>query len=141
MLKAQLTLRDLQRQQVKNKIISQGRPICITNMFVDKPCFVIILGLLALLGCGYYTYTEDLFTLTEDHSRQYLIDGDQKLVHWDMQTVAEEFFMEQRSMNSTSLRTEVVDTWSAVLIYKSKNGKSLLDQESLKLIEEMEGKI
>ena len=79
--------------------------MCITNMFVDKPCFIIFFGLLALCGLSYLAYDRELFMQTEEIPRMWLIEDDHKLVDYDMQTVAEDYFQEQRASVATELRS------------------------------------
>jgi len=84
----------------------QGKPICITNCFVDKPCFIIIIGLLVLLGLSYFAYEQDLFKQFDQHPREFLIYDDPKTFDWDKQVAAEEYFTKQRDDQATALRTQ-----------------------------------
>jgi hypothetical protein len=38
---------------VTERMIELGKPLCITNFYIDKPCFIIILGVLILCGLSY----------------------------------------------------------------------------------------
>ena len=56
-----LSKTDMALNKMKARLMRQGKPICITNFFVDKPCFIIIIGLILLLLESYYVYDRELF--------------------------------------------------------------------------------
>jgi hypothetical protein len=62
-----------------------------SNLFLDKPCFLIIFGLLSLIGLTYLTYHLEYYKQQKVHPREMMIWHDPMTIDWDKMTVAEEY--------------------------------------------------
>jgi len=75
-----------------------------SNLFLDKPCFLIMFGFLCLIGLSYLLYETELYKQVKAHPRETMIINDPMTIDWDKMTVAENYFLERRSAESTSVR-------------------------------------
>lgn len=91
-IKAQLGKHDLLRNKVRSKLMRQGKPTCPTNFFVDYPFFLIVIGWFIIGGCSFWVVKNKMLTLSEEHPRQWSVIGDEKLLDWDLQVAAENYF-------------------------------------------------
>ena len=123
---------------VKEKIILSGRPMCCTNMFIDKPCLIIILGMLILFGVTAFTIEREWYNQTPQTERQFLVFEDQTTKDWDMQVAAEGFL---NSFGVKPVRVQNMPSWGTIIIYESKNGQNLLAKDTLMQIQKFEKKI
>jgi hypothetical protein len=64
-------------------IIEKGRPMCITNLFLNHPCKIITPALIILSLITYWCFRAEYFMLTPDNSRQFMVFSDQKTIDWD----------------------------------------------------------
>lgn len=62
----------------------EGQPMKITNLFVDRPCTVMLSGFVVLILIAAASYMLGLFEMTEQHRREYLIWDDDATNVYDM---------------------------------------------------------
>ena len=51
------------------KVLQKGRPICISNLFVNWPCMIICLSFVVLLLLSFYCWTLDYLMVTPENTR------------------------------------------------------------------------
>lgn len=145
MINAQLGKHDQIRNKVKQKYMSMGKPMGITNFCVDMPCVVIIVGVLCLVALCYYALIEELFKFTDENPRQWLVLDDEKLYAFDLQTVARKYFNDQEREEMISTRSQKMDQVTSQIGYISKrplkHGTNLLEPENFIAIYQLEEKI
>jgi len=82
----------------------------------------------------------DYFALNEANSREYLVWDDPRAKAWDMKIIAEEYILTNAGAEGSQkpLRMTTVPGWNPMILYVSKNEKSLLDKSNLMKIYEIE---
>ena len=66
-----------------SKLVEQGRPMCLSNLFINHPCKLVTTAIILLGLLTFFVYKKDYFMLTPDTNRQYMVFSDQKTIDWD----------------------------------------------------------
>jgi len=93
------------------------------------------LGVLTLIAVA-----NDYFAMNDNTRRDYLIWDDDKTFAWDLQTVAEEFILANEGEDSAEkpLRLTSKQSWNPIVLFRTRDGGSLLDKDRLLKIREYE---
>lgn len=77
-------------------MIREGEPMAITNMFVDKPCTVLIIGFVTLIACSVLSFSLGFFKQAPQSNRELLVWDDERVKAWDMQEAAKDAILGAR---------------------------------------------
>jgi hypothetical protein len=95
----------------------------LTDLFVNRPCSVILAGVLVLVGITGYSIWQDLFQVTEPSARDYLIWDAQDTFYRDMKNLAIDTLMMGDTSDdpdsTTDLQSSVILRWSTMIIYEA----------------------
>ena len=115
----------------------------LTDQFIEYPCIFIGLGLFILFIITLIAMTNNYFELNDTTNRDFLIWDDEKTFAWDKLTVAEEFILanEGEDNNEKPLQMTPKDSWNPVVLFRTKDGGSLLEKNRLLKIKQIEKKL
>lgn len=128
-------------RRVDAKIRAKGKPFCLTNLYVERPCLVIILGLICLIALTWLSLYLNMFERTKENEREFLVFDGNRTKDWDMQVAAERFLLEVNSTGRWEPRTQSMPNWNAVIVYRAKSGTSLMTRDKLTRIKHIEQNI
>ena len=76
---------DAERQDriIREQLIKEGEPMFITNIFVEKPCTVLISGFTVLMIITIISFFLGYFKLNPQHDREYLVWDHNATFAWD----------------------------------------------------------
>ena len=122
--------------------MKEGQPIWITNLFVNRPWTVLIIGYLILIAATVVAVVNDYFALTPQNNRDFLIWDDERVIPWDMQQAGRNAILAAQSSTKVSERVQDVSWWNAIMVYQVRNeNESLLDKKYLLQIQQIEKSI
>jgi hypothetical protein len=121
-------------------LLKDSQPFWLTDQFIIRPCVSILITMIFLVIITFVSVQLDYFALNEPNSREYLIWDDPRAKAWDMKIIAEEFILTNAGAEGSQkpLRMTSVVGWNPMVLFESKNGKSLLDKSNLEKIYEIE---
>ena len=121
-------------------LLRDSQPFWLTDQFIIRPCVSILLSMIFLVVITFLAVQLDYFALNEANSREYLIWDDPRAKAWDMKIIAEEYILTNAGAEGSQkpLRMTTVPGWNPMILFVSKNEKSLLDKSNLQKIYEIE---
>jgi hypothetical protein len=84
--------------------LREGQPMWITNKFVERPCCILILGLLILFVLTVASFGLGYFTLNDSHPRDFLIWDDEITRVYDLKMAAIDEILASKGDIEQSLR-------------------------------------
>ena len=121
-----------------------GEPMCLTNLFVKRPCCVILTGFALMFVLSVVCFYFDFQVITPLHDRDYLVWGDKYTNNYDKSVLAKR---ELQVFGDTEypLQSQVQQDWSVVFVYQSTNdintGSSIWSKDVLISIRDFENDI
>lgn len=124
-------------------LLKDSQPMWLTDQYIIRPCVSILLGFLLLIIFTFIAVKLDYFALNPASQREYLIWDDPRAKAWDKKLVAEEYILTSAGSEGSQkpLRMTSVPQWNPMILYESKNGKSLLEKSNLVIIYNIEKNI
>merc|ERR1712086_577419 len=72
------------KANIESQLELEGQEMMITNLFVDKPCTVLLSGIFFLFLVTILSAALGYFEVMPSNNREYLVWSDQKVKDWDM---------------------------------------------------------
>jgi len=95
----------------------EGKEMMITNLFVDRPCTVLLSGIFFLFLVTFLSAGLGYFEVKPSNNREYLVWTDQKVKDWDMLNAAKEAIQEAKASDKPMAeRIQNTRRWNPVIL-------------------------
>jgi len=99
----------------------------ITNLFVDRPCTVLLSGIFFLFLVTVLSGALGYFEVMPSNNREYLVWTDQKVKDWDMLNAAKEAIQEAKASDKPMTeRIQNTLKWNPAILVSSPSGNENL---------------
>jgi hypothetical protein len=98
---------------------------------IDKPCHIIVGGLIFLFILGGISFGLGYFDMNDQTERDFLIWDNEVTIAYDKMLLGEEYLLKQEGSAAAPLQLTPKKQWNPILIYESADGKSLLEKARL----------
>ena len=95
-------------------------PIPLTNLMVNRPCCMILVGLVIMFLISFLTFYLDYLTATKISDRDYMVWGDPYVTNFDKSIgVSRELLLQTNEEGLAPLQSQANPDWTVLLVYSS----------------------
>lgn len=99
-------------------------PFPLTNLMVNKPCWVIIIGFLVMVAISAFTFYMEWLTPNNPSDRDFMVWGDPYVTNFDKSLQVSRELLEQTSETREAgievpLQSQIDPDWTVLLVYSS----------------------
>lgn len=134
-------------RKLREQLEKESQPIWLTNMFVRRPCLLLIVSFILLAYMSRVSFKNGYFDLADSEGRDFLVWSDPKVKVDDMRNLAREYITDNEDVvivdgeeEDTPIRSKLKGQWGMIYIFQNLKNKEygLLLKENLLKMERVE---